>query len=264
MREKTTTAIPAVDAARRLASRHSARLRGMGVENLYLYGSAARGLADADSDYDFICEMDGPERDPGRPIRQGNEWTEFSRNLERIFHRPVDARNIARARTEYLSRTLPHAALIYGSKPVAQAHREYCGGEMGEDKFQDLEFILIGALVIIEKIRQRAQLKHPRLLLDPETLEDDGLAEGTASRYLRLNEALNRGSLAPFRQLTADKMPEEGWKKLDFIGMICRHPYMEEDEGLRLQHIADFHDRWLNSVEPAVRAMLDIIRRNQK
>ncbi len=245
--------VPTVMEARRSAAANAANLLRLGIENIYLIGSVARGLADESSDFDFACEA---------PSFRTDDFT-LNKKMSPLFGRPIDAREIGgRASSALLPLVLPHAVLIFGKKPPAQAFAEYCGGsKMSSDKTEDLQTVLRELLDeaipnFREDIRDGGDIQT---LSEPRNKNERRMAAAIGENISRFNEALNRGSMSPLRRQTADIMPTEGWNALAQAAIPARHFYAGTPYH-RMDLIAEFHEKWFEKMAQAAKQMLRILK----
>lgn len=90
------------DQVLRTIADHEAELRELGVAQLLLFGSVARGDDRADSDVDLLVEFDG------RPVGYFHLF-KVQRRLEELLGRKVDLGTVASLRTELRNRVLAEA-----------------------------------------------------------------------------------------------------------------------------------------------------------
>ena len=246
---------------RAMANRSVARLRAMGIDNLYLFGSFARGEAGASSDLDFLFES---------RCANSNVF-EFSKELDKVFPQCVDAVNIRRMSIDVLASVLPHAVLIFGDKSVTGAFREYCDkeSEMGKDKLQDIVRRLNDVLeTTIPRIRRLANEKHPRDLardLRCFDYDDRKIIDSLFNNFARLNDETKGRAIDRWRETLGNKHPEM-WADLHQLGLVSRHltSVVMQGEEMRLEEIANFCEKHLDNLESEIREICAVINKNAK
>ena len=140
------------------------------------------------------------------------------------------------------------------------------------DSFALTEKILSGMLdETFPKFRALVAERHPRDIPDEgapgDSMSDDARRARVMNLISLLNDGLRRKNIRWLHKRVEHIMPPAGWRDLARTASILRCFYPELDgrrPRSKMRHAADFVDLWLDQTESAVRAMLDIIRRNRK
>ncbi len=224
---------------RKAARAHSAELAAMGITDLYLFGSAARGTARDDSDIDLLYRRGGKAGRKTDPLHH-------SYALSPCFGCRADSANMRLVEESFLAAVMPQAVLVFGETPPAAAYKQQTGKQMSKDKNADLAGVHAEAAKALARLKQLIAEGAPDDLKDAESDAGWRALAMVKDQINNINDALN-GRLG---EVAARSEKRDAFlAKLSVIGRRSRHPHSEipqvaanEARAFIKAHLADIEE----------------------
>ncbi len=215
---------------RKAARAHREELATMGITELYLFGSAARGKTAEGSDIDILYRR-------AKKAGGGRDSLHLSGGLSGIFGARTDAVNINLAGEDFLAGVMPHAVLIYGKTQPSAAYKKRTGKTMEKDKTRDARGVFARAETAAAKLQKLANGGGPEAMKNIESDAGETALLRAKDYINKINDALN-GRLRDFIPPAA--RDEKALQALAEAGVLARHPYAAESEQAAANQLAEF------------------------